>query len=306
MKQHDVQHESRVATPSAENSWLGSFTSRLIHFGARNAPPSLSERLEEEWLADLGARSTPLSRLRFALGCCWASRVIAHELATTARTAASAAGPKSVTLYAQGDPSLLSPRAAVFLLILCLHALIIYALAAGLARRVIDEFVPDITVLPPLPANPTQPPPPLPPPPREFRHPRIESVEPVIPIDTLPDTGGIQGTNPGTSELALPPVRAVTRITGGPGAGFPNTEDYYPAASKRIGEKGVVTVRVCVDPTGRLAGDPTIAQTSGSPRLDEGALKLARAGSGRYRATTEDGRAVSSCYPYRIRFELRN
>jgi hypothetical protein len=33
---------------------------------------------------------------------------------------------------------------------------------------------------------------------------------------------------------------------------------------------------------------------------------LARAGSGHYRPTTEDGRPVTACYPIKIRFELRN
>lgn len=297
MKRHNVEREPQV--------WLESITRCLIRYGARNAPTSLAERLEEEWLADLEARSGALSRLCFALGCCWASRVIAHELATAVRTAASAAGPKSVTLYAQADPSLLSPRAAVFILILCLHALVIYALAAGLARRVLEEIAPPISVLVVESATPRQAPPPLPPV-RRFQAPKIESVPPLISIETPPDTGAIRDTSPRISEPPLAPPREVSRIVGGPGAGFPNTEDYYPAASKRIGERGVVMVRVCVDATGRLNGIPTVTQSSGSVRLDEGALRLAQAGSGHYRATTEDGRAVSSCYPFRIRFELRD
>jgi len=64
-------------------------------------------------------------------------------------------------------------------------------------------------------------------------------------------------------------------------------------------------VRVCVDDRGRLAAQPTIARSSGSARLDDGALKLARAGSGHYRSSTEDGRPVPSCYPFRITFALR-
>ena len=64
-------------------------------------------------------------------------------------------------------------------------------------------------------------------------------------------------------------------------------------------------MRVCVDGDGRLASDPLMAQSSGITRLDEAALKLAKAGSGHYRSTTEDGRPVSYCYPFRIRFELK-
>jgi TonB family protein len=102
-----------------------------------------------------------------------------------------------------------------------------------------------------------------------------------------------------------PPARpAPQRIVGGPGQGFPTTEDYYPAVSRRLSETGAATVQVCVDTQGRLSSDPTLARSSGSRRIDAGALALARAGSGHYRPSTEDGQPVSSCYPYRIRFEL--
>jgi TonB family protein len=94
-------------------------------------------------------------------------------------------------------------------------------------------------------------------------------------------------------------------LTGGPGAGFPETADFYPSPSIRLAEEGLTTVRVCVDPKGRLTSEPTTVKGSGSARLDEAALKLARAGSGHYRATTEDGQPVNSCYPFGIRFQLR-
>ena len=94
-------------------------------------------------------------------------------------------------------------------------------------------------------------------------------------------------------------------MLGGPGSGFPNPDDYYPSIAKRLEEQGVATVRVCVAANGRLTSDPMTVQTSGSQRLDEGALQLAKAGSGHYRATTEDGRPVNSCYSFRVRFELK-
>jgi TonB family protein len=102
-----------------------------------------------------------------------------------------------------------------------------------------------------------------------------------------------------------PAPKPVNRHGGGPGAGFPSTEDYYPAASKRFNEEGNVTVHVCVGSSGKLTEDPTVAQTSGSARLDEGAIKLAKAGSGHYRPSTEDGQPVNSCFPFRIRFAIR-
>jgi hypothetical protein len=51
----------------------------LIRRAARRAPECLSSRLEEEWLVDSEYRSSALSRLRFAVGCCWASVVIVNE-----------------------------------------------------------------------------------------------------------------------------------------------------------------------------------------------------------------------------------
>jgi hypothetical protein len=47
--------------------WVDGFAHRLIHRAAQRAPGSLSERLEEEWLADLAAQRSLISRLRFAI-----------------------------------------------------------------------------------------------------------------------------------------------------------------------------------------------------------------------------------------------
>jgi hypothetical protein len=60
-------------------SELNGVTQWLIHHAARRAPECLSSRLEEEWLADSVSRSSALSRLRFAMGCCWAAMVIVND-----------------------------------------------------------------------------------------------------------------------------------------------------------------------------------------------------------------------------------
>lgn len=113
---------------------------------------------------------------------------------------------------------------------------------------------------------------------------------------------------PAPQNLATPGAPATVseqRVLGGPGQGFPNTADFYPDAALRLGEQGTASVRVCVSPSGRLTSDPTIVQSSGSRRLDGGALALAKAGSGHYRPTTEDGTAVGACFPVRMRFTLQ-
>jgi TonB family protein len=106
--------------------------------------------------------------------------------------------------------------------------------------------------------------------------------------------------------LPVIPTHLVARVAGGPGAGFPDTADFYPSVSIHLGEKGISTVQVCVDPRGRLTSDPITVQGSGSTRLDQGALRLARAASGHYRASTEDGQPVDSCYQFGVRFQLKN
>jgi TonB family protein len=83
-------------------------------------------------------------------------------------------------------------------------------------------------------------------------------------------------------------------------AGFPNADEYYPSASRRLGESGVVVVQFCVNSSGVLTAEPTIYRTSGSSRLDQGALKLANAGSGHY----DPGKTKGGCNLMNIVFHL--
>jgi TonB family protein len=95
------------------------------------------------------------------------------------------------------------------------------------------------------------------------------------------------------------------KVAGKPGKNFPNTEDYYPAASKRLNEEGATVVRVCVGAGGKLTETPTVQTSSGSARLDEGALSLAKAGSGKYVQATEDGKPITDCFAFRIVFKMQ-
>jgi TonB family protein len=285
------------------------FISALVRRAARTAPSSLSARLEEEWLADMHERTSGLSRLRFAVGCYWASVAIGLEHRTAGVAVASTA-PGNVSLIVE-PPRFFSSRALTFGLVLSLHA----ALFAGLMMagtklfkpveppaiqpRVIDQpppppvdvppvntprrFVDEFTVLPKLP--PVEPP-------EEPMVPKIESDPPAPPEP------------PGTSANSSP--REIVRVQGGAGTTFPHAGDYYPDASRRSEEQGAAVLRVCVDAAGRLTSDPVSTESSGSGRLDAAAIKLAKAGTGHYRPTTQDGRPVADCYPIKIRFELRN
>jgi TonB family protein len=283
----------------------------LIHHAARHAPDSVAERLEEEWLADLEARPSGLSRLRFTIGCCWATQVIAfeHQPARAAVSSSAVAG-QGLIAYADKNFGFISLRSSTFFLVVGLHIVLIYGFMTALSHTH-KSAMPDPLQNRDLPASPPRElPPPLPSP--ALMPWTIDVPKPLVVVPPEPGTDVTANIVEQSPEPNLPPqltetqTQVAKQVAGGPGAGFPDTADFYPSLSIHLGEQGISTVRVCVDAKGRLTSDPTTVKGSGSTRLDEGALKLAQAGSGHYRAATEDGQPVNSCYPLGIRFQLKN
>jgi periplasmic protein TonB len=282
---------------------------QLVRRAARCAPAQLAERLEEEWLADLLCRTGHLSRYRFAVGCWWAAHLIAHEhgCAHAGASATASANRSASLVLARYDWPFLSRRTLALLSILALHVLLIYGLASGLARKIVTVITQplQVTYVATRPRD-APPPPALPSP--TLLHPRLDIPPTELKLNLAPEQSAIDvpALRPQVQPVVPShPTLPVSRVVGGPGRGFPNTDDYYPTASRRLEETGSSVVRVCVDDRGRLANLPAILQSSGSVRLDEGAIRLARAGSGHYRPTTEDGRPVPSCYAFRITFTLK-
>jgi len=301
------QRNERSTPPELED-----VTHWLIHHAARRAPESLSSRLQEEWFADLESRSSALSRLRFAVGCCWATMVIASDYPRSRVPASSpvAAARGFVTLIDRNF-GYFSLRSGTLFLIAGLHAALFFGLIATLSHTRGLAAPQDLQhiVVDPVPPKTLPPQPPW----IEVKDWMVRVPKPMITeprnieVENDPTTEVVE-KSPEPYSPPLPPVtptRAVQQVAGGPGAGFPETADFYPSVSIHLEEEGFSTVRVCVDKTGRLTSAPTTVKGSGSTRLDEAALKLARAGSGHYRATTEDGQAVNSCYPFGIRFQLK-
>jgi TonB family protein len=291
---------------------ISGVTHWLIHQAAHRAPENLPARLEEEWLADLESRSAALSRLRFALGCCWATLVIANEYPSS-RVAATSPAAVSGGFISLADRNFryFSLRSATLFLIAGLHAALFFGLIATLSHTRGNSAPPNLQNNPVAPLPRVKEPRPVPG--AEFKNWTISVPKPILDslpkINISPDviSGDTENPPKSISPPLLPetPTRVVQRLAGGPGAGFPETADFYPSPSIRLGEEGISTVSVCVDSRGRLTSEPTIMNRSGSARLDEAALKLARAGSGHYRASTEDGQPVSSCYAFGVRFQLR-
>jgi TonB family protein len=292
--------------------WMDRVAGRLIHYAARRTPEPISQRLEEEWLADLSERRAGFARLRLGIGCYWATYTIAREQRVAAVAPARPhLAPAIVAGFMSESSARFSRRTVTFLLVASLHAAVLLGLAVGVSSKFVKLTPPPFVVdridktLPP----PMDPPQPLPTP--DWNTTRINPPQPGdlhFQSDSLPP-GDVKESPPdaqGGTGPSLPPAVTINRVQGGPGIGFPSAHDFYPPSAIRRGEQGIATVSACVDSRGRLTSDPTIVQSSGSQRLDQGALTLAIAGSGHYLATTENGKPVNSCYAFRIRFDLKN
>jgi periplasmic protein TonB len=201
------------------------------------------------------------------------------------------------------DSFFMTRRGAVAAAIIGLHLFIAWALATGLARRALEVLAPPIqTDIVEEVKTEKEPPPPPPP---DFEKPPVEVPPPDVTIQMpveAPATTAISAVAAQPHPVAPPVVHAAAGTAPKLGKNFPNTEDYYPAASKRLGEEGAPTLHVCVGPDNKLSAVPTIAQSSGSARLDEGAIALAKAG--RYVAGTEEGKAINKCFDFRIKFTM--
>ena len=204
------------------------------------------------------------------------------------------------------DTEFFTRRTLVFAAIVALHVFILWAFATGLARKAIEVLAPPIqTDIVQEEKTKSEPPPPPPP---ELRKEVVEVPPPDISI-AMPEVG--PQTTAITARVEQPkpaPVAraAIAATAVGLGKGFPNVDDYYPDASRRLGEEGLTVVDVCVGPDGKLTEPPKVGKTSGHERLDQAAVKVATLGSGRFKPATEEGKPITKCTQLPIRFKLRS
>ena len=172
--------------PEATDRIACSASARLIRYAASRMPPGLAERLEEEWIADLSQQDGALSRMRFALGCCWARQVIGREPHLYG-VRLSAAGHGHVDAINPPFPSLLPRRATAFLVIVFLHIAVAVAFIYAVRVHELPIPKPDMTWSVVTDSRPATPP--LPVPDTKFEDHRV--VVPVpVPLGTLQyDTG---------------------------------------------------------------------------------------------------------------------
>jgi protein TonB len=204
------------------------------------------------------------------------------------------------------DTEFFTRRTAVLAAIIALHVFILYALATGLARRAIEVLAPPIqTDIVQEEKTKAEPPPPPPP---ELRKEVVEVPPPDINIampEVGPSTTAITARVAEAPKAAAPVAKAAVAGTAvGLGKGFPNVDDFYPDASRRLGEEGLTVVDICVGPDGKLTEAPKVHTSSGHERLDQAAIKVAQTGSGRFKPATEEGKPITKCTQLPIRFKL--
>jgi periplasmic protein TonB len=290
-------------------NWMEGLARRLVQYAARRAPGELPERLTEEWLADMSERRQGFSRLRFALGCCWATSIIARDRGFVAVQATSTVvAPASLGGFIRLTPSFSSRRTATFVLVASLHAVALGGLMLGLTAKYHKSTPPDLQT-----KIIDQPRPPVDVPTIDkpnlirsvFEVPPIEKLPPIRTESVIEAVETQTPTDVRHPDLPAPSARDVNRVAGRPGAGFPNTNDFYPPGAIRAETQGLAAVNACLDAKGRLTSDPSILESTGSAILDQAALRLARAGSGHFQPSTEDGKPVDACIGFRVRFTLK-
>jgi protein TonB len=200
-----------------------------------------------------------------------------------------------------------SRRTGVLLGIIAFHLLLLYALVSGLARKVVEVVAAPLQTDLIEEIKPEDKPPPPPPPQMERPPVQVPPPDVVIDIPMESTTTAISNVTdrpvPPPPPVAAPVERKAVRVAPKLDTRrSPSTDEFYPASARRAEIEGVTTVRACVGPDGRVAGDPTVTNGSGTASLDEAAVKWAR--RARFAPGTEDGAAVEMCTQFNVRFKL--
>jgi protein TonB len=199
-------------------------------------------------------------------------------------------------------------RIAGIALVVLLHALVIYALATGLAHRAIEVVrAPVVTRIideakPPPPEQPPPPPLQLSEPPPTFVPPpevHIEKPPPPPPKSTaITAVTPVRPPAPAPIPQPIEPVRVEPRIDV-----RRSEEPEYPQVSRRLGEQGSVVLQVLVGTDGRVI-DTKLLQSSGFDRLDQAAIAGVKANY-RFIPGTVGGKLQPMWFTFRFTWKLR-
>ncbi len=193
---------------------------------------------------------------------------------------------------------LMSRNLRIVVTVLALHVGALWALQAGLLRRVVEVFVPAQVLVDmqtptetPAPARPVVPTPvkaqvtpatPASPTPLAVATPTQQpsilaptSVAPPTPANNTNDKAPSNAAATVASNAVAAPAAPKLELPSSDADYLNNPKPPYPPVSRRMGEQGKVVIRTLIGTDG-LAQEATIQQSSGFDRLDQAALATAR------------------------------
>lgn len=205
-----------------------------------------------------------------------------------------------------------SGRLVGIAVVVLLHVGVIYALATGLAQKVVHVIADPIKteiieeIAPPPEDTPPPPPPPKfdTPPPPFIPPPEIQISQP-----PPPSTTAIQATTAERPPVVQPPTRVQAPPpppTGGKidVRSLQRNRAEYPAQSIRLEEAGTTVMRLFCNADGRIT-DGTIEKSSGFERLDQAWMKEAKRGRWRCEPPTVDGKPQGAWLPSMVPLTFR-
>jgi len=158
-----------------------------------------------------------------------------------------------------------------FSFVVALHLILVYALVNGLGHKLVEVIKkPYETKLieeakKPPPEKPPPPPPKLKPPPPPFVPPVEVNIAMTAPVEnTISQVTNIK------VPVAPPTPVAVKRVPPVIDAARNCTKPEYPSASRRLEERGTVTLNFLIDTDGRVL-ESKVEKSSGHSRLDQAA-----------------------------------
>ena len=163
--------------------------------------------------------------------------------------------------------SLVTRRGTFGVIIAAVHIAVIYAVTSWSPARATLESTPIEALIVDMPTPPSESPPPLEPPPV------VPVTMPVVdpPLITVAEEPPVNAITVAVAETPppQPPAPAAPRIVTDVAYVEP-PQPRYPPESKRLGEEGLVVLRVLINELGRAAR-VEIEHSSGHTRLDEAA-----------------------------------
>jgi protein TonB len=203
--------------------------------------------------------------------------------------------------YYPHDSNYLSRRGIAFVGIVLLHIFLIWALASGFVNtgaRYVETILQTNVVQTEKPKDLPPPPPPV----DLKERPPVQVIAPDISITIPADAPPPPIQTITTQRPEAPPApRPIVAGTSVKLTFQPDVSDYYPDSSRRAGEEGRATIKVCVNAAGKV--DTADVQTSaGFPALDAAAVRLAKAS--RFKPATQEGKPIASCVGLPVKFLL--